>query len=766
MKLSILNILFIATIFAAPSSVHSQSAKHPKWEKVGSVDFSAAAFQSANKVVLTTTHGYLYSTTDKGTTWQRKELNDSLFLQDVAFIDSLHGMVIDGWKNIFITNDGGATWKRTQTPTVFGPNKLSLPSKDTAYLCGLAGNIWRSTDAGESWNQQASATSRDLYSMYFFDARSGIIMGDRGTLLKTTDAGEHWAQVSIIGDNTHSWLAADFFGRDTGIVAGFGHFLTTTNGGKDWKFLTLPDSAYADIRVVKLLNNHDVFAFGPAPQVYLSSDLGEHWNIPLIHEFSASSHTYLASAVFRPDFGALAVGNAGCILQSPTGKNWTVQHQCPTGGGSTYMQFFDGLNVNAIPGKSGFFITSSDGGVFWKGHFTFGGPLTGYIGLHFTSQDSGILETEGQVNSNESTTNRGKTWTENGNAPYSRYNSMSFGTASVGYVVGDSMIKRTIDAGYHWDIIQKIAASSTPSPYPDSRVATLYFRPAFVSVAAVDSEYAYALRRVYDSLFYPKDTIHYIKSHSLLYRTTDVGVSWSEISSAPLLPRANGVYFRDRSLGYLTCDSGVCYRTSNGGATWSRVEGIVTTQALKGVNFLNDSVGFMGGDSGIMYSSRDNGKHWELEPIIAPINGVDRLWGMTFKNIYFPDSNTVFADAAGNGYYTRKLNRNGVESVPQVDNKIFTVNPYLYVQIFPDPNDGIFTCRLSGLYSVTGVPLHVTIIDVLGRTVMDVSSQAKQFNNGATSEFQIDARPLPTGCYRLELQAGPAIETRGFVRLR
>ncbi|MGI0134453.1 MAG: hypothetical protein ACREBW_05800, partial [Candidatus Micrarchaeaceae archaeon] len=66
-------VLFLNPIFAkAQLSIQN-------WEDVGRIWYTAAAVQGS-KVVLTTEHGYLYSTTDMGLTWVRDKLDDTLSL--------------------------------------------------------------------------------------------------------------------------------------------------------------------------------------------------------------------------------------------------------------------------------------------------------------------------------------------------------------------------------------------------------------------------------------------------------------------------------------------------------------------------------------------------------------------------------------------------------------------------------------------------------------------------------------------------------------
>src|SRR5665213_173030 len=87
------SVLFVFFCFI-PAASFAQTPLVSKWEKVGPVNFTALVHQSPSTIVATTSHGYLYTTHDDGTTWQRREIGDTLDLTAISFGDSLHGTIL------------------------------------------------------------------------------------------------------------------------------------------------------------------------------------------------------------------------------------------------------------------------------------------------------------------------------------------------------------------------------------------------------------------------------------------------------------------------------------------------------------------------------------------------------------------------------------------------------------------------------------------------------------------------------------------------
>ena len=123
---------------------------------------------------------------------------------------------------------------------------------------------------------------------------------------------------------------------------------------------------------------------------------------------------------------------------------------------------------------------------------------------------------------------------------------------------------------------------------------------------------------------------------TILYHTTNGGSSWTSMSLQKTYPIAY-LSFVDAQRGWLLASQGpangqepiALYRTSDGGMTWSQI--LSKTVSLKllgenktGITFVNRTTGWLTVDFGIqagvvgVYVTHDGGSHWNLQPIPIP----------------------------------------------------------------------------------------------------------------------------------------------------
>src|SRR5579872_6349283 len=222
MKFAYILILVVAL---SPTSIEAQTMPVvKKWEQVGPITFTSAARQSPSRIVLTTSHGYLYITNDSGKSFERQEVDDTLNLEDIAFADSLHGMILENGAFDLSTSDGGKTWEYQNNPAS-RPYRVAYPSVDTAFEADTLGNIWRTIDGGKNWKLQHAIDPNIMpHAIRFIDGRTGFALFDAGYFLKTSDAGEHWLRQNIGAGDSINLYSIDTRGRDTLLVGGLGHY--------------------------------------------------------------------------------------------------------------------------------------------------------------------------------------------------------------------------------------------------------------------------------------------------------------------------------------------------------------------------------------------------------------------------------------------------------------------------------------------------------------------------------------------------------------
>src|ERR1035437_10088651 len=349
-------IIILATL--APGAAYPQSPLVSKWEKVGPVVFTALVHQSPTRIVATTSHGYLYITDDDGTTWQRREVGDSLDLTAISFGDSLHGMILQNGTNAWftgsdavVTTDGGREWQPKKFP-IIDPFYVACTGPDTAFIVNWIGNIYRSTDGCTNWVEQYKVPGSDTATMTscvptkitFLDSKRGYVLGNCGMFVQTTDGGEHWTANDITKDGT-TLTDLNFYDRNTGVVVGWGAYYVTTDGGANWSIHKMPhDETYADFSAVSFFNATSFFGFGQYNGLMsVSKDLGA-----TVRPIAFPQSNAITSVIKTKSGGWLAVGGgwgmfqrggSGTILRAnaiiPEGVPtpvWTVLAECPLGG--------------------------------------------------------------------------------------------------------------------------------------------------------------------------------------------------------------------------------------------------------------------------------------------------------------------------------------------------------------------------------------------------------------------------------------------------
>ncbi len=733
---------------------HTADAQAPDggWERIGSITFTALARQSPSTITAATSHGYIYYSRDDGQTWKHQFLSDTLDLVDIAWVDSLHGAMLEKSNSVFFTDDGGVTWERSLLPLRNGEGidlmaRLSYPSVDTLFACDWVGRIFRTTDQGESWSSYQTPDSIGQYpaglnALYFLNSKIGFCAGDFGTFFSTNDAGMTWTKVALpeAGDSVNLYCI-DFHGRDTGVIGGFGYTWATTDGGNSWTFHPLPVEAFADVHVIKLLNDSEFFALGPASQSYFSTNLGQNIEWALTGE-QANPIPYIHGALFDPAHGATIVGDNGLVLHSEDGKAWSFINDCPFNG----MGFQTiGQNIFLSGGSAvGLFVKSTDGGFSWRTVTVPEVSLENLAGfpIHFSSLDSGLLfSVQGFT---LETSDGGLSWDSLGRNP--GFSAVSFaGNTGFGEDGSGMDASVTHDAGRSWTRI-KIPKDSI-SPYPKA----FPFSSALLSPFALDTLYGFMLCAYIDI-----DTSGGVNSyyfHDEVYRTTDGGSSWSKWSQAPSF-HIKSIFFLSRDVGFLGTDSGRIYKTRNGGNSWESIQ-LATDNPIDGIQFLNDTLGFASGsnhfgDRHLNLFTTDGGKIWIPDTVRFP--AYDGGGGYPLGGFSFLDSATIIATSGTSLFKRSWPPATSSESVRTA----LGWNPgvFLWVDNYPNPATNHLRIRLSGMWSNSGAPLTAGMLDLLGRKVLDLTNLANLGNNGNTSDFDVDVSALPAGVYMVHYTLG------------
>jgi photosystem II stability/assembly factor-like uncharacterized protein len=262
--------------------------------------------------------------------WQEITFGNSLFWNEVFFVDNDHGWITGQSTVVARTANGGTTW-------------------ETSFLPG-----------------GSTSSNRDIV---FVSQTVGFVSGEDG-VWKTLDGGVNWINITppVGAGNT---LGAIWFINPNVGVLGFGNcnntrvtFAWTNDGGANWGIVgynVAPDAAVGGITYL----NGVFYADGGLGKVWSSADGGRSWNISNSGSNgwqedinSSSGNLLIASA----NGGSCDAALGGRILRSINqGASWTSTSFPTLMWGVTMYSQFDGWCC----GDNGHAYYTHDGGVTW-----------------------------------------------------------------------------------------------------------------------------------------------------------------------------------------------------------------------------------------------------------------------------------------------------------------------------------------------------------------------------------------------------------------
>ena len=333
----------------------------------------------------------IFKTTDGGESWgelflstnlNKKEQNqekqtiiyksggiNSLFL-DNSTIGYAVGGNGNGWdRKIFTTTDGGTTWNRKYIGweesgliSVFGT------SQGKGFAVGFAGAIFTTENNGNSWEQILSgnrlscSSGDDLYSVFCISENIGWAVGYRASclggggnvILKTTNGGKVWKTQLIDQHQGGQVKSVHFVDEYFGWAVGKGTtgFYRTTDGGENWiEGNDLFSSVFFEDHYTGWATK-DYFDIG----IYKSTDGGISW----LQKCQSSS----SSVFFSDGITGWAVGEGGIILKSSdSGETWVTITSGITND-LNCVRFYDST-LGICVGNEGTVLLSTDGGESW-----------------------------------------------------------------------------------------------------------------------------------------------------------------------------------------------------------------------------------------------------------------------------------------------------------------------------------------------------------------------------------------------------------------
>jgi len=124
---------------------------------------------------------------------------------------------------------------------------------------------------------------------------------------------------------------------------------------------------------------------------------------------------------------------------------------------------------------------------------------------------------------------------------------------------------------------------------------------------------------------------------SIILKTEDGGISWTEKSIPYAWSELFDVYFTDSGTGYAV-GLGLKVKTTDGGETWTEFE-IGYAGIVKHISFSDENTGYICGLKGNLLKTTDAGENWEI---------LNTNTTFFLNTVCFPDNNTGFLGLNGN----------------------------------------------------------------------------------------------------------------------
>ncbi|TYP91990.1 Uncharacterized protein LX73_2233 [Fodinibius salinus] len=213
-----------------------------------SMFFEDIHFLNEQKGWVSGEHGLLFKTTDGGKNWSSHKISkDDAWIYGIHFHDKNHGIAVGlrekGPTTLFLeTQTGGTEWNDvTQKVPASFYEPISFINKQRGYVAGGKKIIY-TPDSGKTWETQFSDTTSNskcreaIRGLTFANNNIGWAVGHCGLVLRTLD-GKQWKRLDKFTTNRLRSIA--FLSKSEGYIVGDsnnepGVLYHTQDGGQTW----------------------------------------------------------------------------------------------------------------------------------------------------------------------------------------------------------------------------------------------------------------------------------------------------------------------------------------------------------------------------------------------------------------------------------------------------------------------------------------------------------------------------------------------------
>lgn len=532
----------------------------------------------------------------------------------------------------------------------YGLTDIAVNSEGKLFVITSMGEIQRSDDGGLTWVVTNMGYNARL-SRIIFKGNAGYVLGDNG-MLKSDDNGYNWSQLYVPFSTTFGGYSIFFLDETTGYVAAGGGVYHTDDGGKTWQ-VRKAGSSFSDNYTSLWFVTKDKGFATTTHDLLKTTDGGRNWV-----EIDLSSLGYLSGFTgvhFLNANEGFLLSYSGLFHTSNGGAGWQ-KLQVPTSSSTRLlMRFTD--DKNGYMAGSGALFKTTDGGKNWTWNYGPGETTTG-LAIHnnkiYTTQalSNWWPGNGGRVLSVSA--DDGKTWQQLQALNHVTHYTVSFPTASTGFICSSYQNFKTRDGGISWKPVSWTTTVGTAQFLDETTALFANSKSIYrstdggetiteVFTPVMDNNDYKPLGELYAAT---KDLVFTYNYGSSIYRSTDGGLTWTYMPFGESITIID-MYFLSADLGFVMDLFGSVYKTTDRGVSWTKIyaRDPLSSTVFRSICFVNEQTGYKGGKN--FSKTTDGGVTWQ--DIFVQFNGeVQELNFMSEQHGYvITTSGTLFETLDG-----------------------------------------------------------------------------------------------------------------------
>jgi len=666
----------------------------------------------------------------------------------MSFLNANQGVAVGLNGTILKSSNGGETWNTVPFGSFTHLNSIATPDSTAIFICGNDGLLIKTDFSFSNIDTIESGQYGNLNKIHFLNHSVGFCIGNDRLILKSTDAGLHWtpATSGYPGDLLDLSFPDDSVGYLTG------------------RFYT-PFSSYSGTLLI-------------------TRDQGTTWSL-------IDSLTYTPNAVCFTDSLTGFIASFDLLKTADGGETWTADNLQEYS--FTDICFQDKQNGWAIT-YDGNLVKTTDGGNSWV-HIAWNINTTHLLGLNY---DTFLVY--GYGGNIRLSRDGGNQWTLTGQGNRNALTVISFVDHDRGFILGDSVLYRTTDAGLYWQLEEHHAGNIDDAAFANKdRCLALAWRGTWLTTDGCKTWHQVSVslpRAVYGCAFADENTAYitgveygHFFSYSVVLKSTDGGESWA-IDSLPGKPVIKKMLFMADGTGFAMGWNAGLYKTPDAGKSWEQITGMPVRTVFRNMNFPTRETGYAIGvykDSttrpyNVIYKTTDAGNQWSQLFI------EDTSFRPEYTGVYFVNESKGYVTASegfilkttdGGTTWTKDFSTNVLYAIGGTEDRIWAIGTYgtilsnktdsglgvpvvdisgnLIKAIYPNPFETQVEISLS---TEREGPVQITVTDLTGRRLEDLTLVVPV----GESSYVFNGSHLQPGVYILTVHSGSRISSARILK--